>query len=285
MTKYPLAALLVLLAAACSDQRTETSTSAKSPAAASATPAAAVPAAVTGTPPLPQTLTPTAVPEAQIPAAQRLPGKLTEAWRWQDANGENLLVVYLTGPRPDVPLDPRARNDGDDGYQEQQQQLAARQYVRQPGQPYRELWHLRDEVRHCAFDLDLALLPHTTTVTDLDHDGQTETTLLYFQECRSDVSPDDLKLILHEGTTKYALRGYTVVQFDSVPARQRQPAEPCCLDRLTKQELRQAYNAPNAPHMGRYFNETDFRQQPEFLRFARQQWQRYSVFDAAEQAK
>lgn len=276
MVKYPLYVSLVFLAAACSGNQQPTSP----PGGLATQPAAPVPAAATSPrSALPETLTPTAVPEAQIPAAQRLPGKLTEAWRWMDANGENLLVVYCTAERPDVPLD--SQTAPDNGADERQQQLAARQYVRLPGQLYTELWHLRDEVRHCSFDLDLALLPHTTTVTDLDHDGQTETTLLYVTTCRSDVAPDELKLIMHEGAAKYALRGYTVVQFDSVPARQRQPKEPCCLDKLTKPQLQKLYDSPKADFAGRYFNETDFRQQPAFLRFARQQWQRYSVFDAA----
>ena len=276
MAKYLLYASLVLLAA-CSDQRPETTKQTGAPTLPADT-AAQRPRA------LPERLTPTAVPEAQIPATQRLPGKLAEAWRWMDANGENLLVVYLTDERPDHPLDPRNAIDG--GADERQRQLAARQYVRQPGQPYRELWHLRDEVRHCSFSLNLALLPQSTAVTDLDHDGQSETTLLYAQGCRSDVSPDGLKLIMHEGTAKYALRGYTVVQFDSVPARQRQPTNPCCLGDLNEQQLDKMYEDPKASYAGRYFNETEFQQQPEFLRFARQQWQQFSVFDAAaEKAK
>lgn len=274
MTKYTLGVLLVFVAA-CSDKRAQTS----SPTALPTTP---VTASTPPPPARPAQLTPTAVPEAQIPAAQRLPGKLAEAWRWTDANGENLLVVYLTAEHPDHPLNPG--DAPDDGADERQQQLAARQYVRQPGQPYTELWHLRDEDRHCSFDLELALLPHTTTVTDLDHDGQTETTLLYKQGCRSDVSPDGLKLIMHEGVAKYALRGYTVVQVDSVPARQRQPTDPCCLGNLSEQQLDKLYEDPKASYAGRYFNEADFRQQPAFLRFARQQWQRYSAPDADQEA-
>ena len=273
MTKYPLYTLLVLLAAACSDKQAGNST----PTA----PASAPAAATTSTAMPPETLPLTAVTEAQIPAAQRLSGKLTEAWRWQDANGENLLVVYLTAEHPDHPLNPQ--DAPDEGADERQRQLAACQYVRQPGQPYAELWHLRDEERHCSFSLELALLPHTTTVTDLDHDGQTETTLLYTQGCRSDVSPNGLKLILHEGPAKYALRGYTVVQVDSLSARQHQPANPCCLGDLNEQQLDKMYEDPKASYAGQYFNETDFQVKPEFLRFARQQWQRYSVFDAASE--
>ena len=90
---------------------------------------------------------------------------------------------------------------------------------------------------------------------------------------------------MHEGAAKYALRGYTVVQFDSVPASQRRPAEPCCLDKLTKQQQQQLYDSPTADFAGRYFNENDFKQQPEFLRFARQHWQRYSALAATDEVE
>jgi hypothetical protein len=293
MPQYWKFLAFVFALAACSEKRFET---ANQP---STRPALTSDVAVARSPGLPEHLLPSAVSAAEVPAAQRLPGKLLEGWRWQDTKGENLLVLYRTDERPDVPLDPAARDDpertvtydanGDTvtvhGYREYQQQLLARQYVRQPGQAYTELWHLRDEVRHCAFDLDLALLPHTTAITDLDHDGQTETTLLYVTTCRSDVSPDGLKLILHEGAAKYALRGTTVVQVDSIPASQRQPANPCCLGQLSKAQLEKRYEGPIETYMGRYFSEADFKDKPEFLRFARQQWQRYSVFDAAAQAE
>ena len=87
---------------------------------------------------------------------------------------------------------------------------------------------------------------------------------------------------MHEGAAKYALRGFTVVQYDSIPARQRQPINPCCLGQLSKTQLGKLYDGPSEGYMGRYFSEDDFKNKPEFLRFARHQWQEYSVFDAAQ---
>jgi len=45
----------------------------------------------------------------------------------------------------------------------------------------------------------------------LDGNGIAESTFLYKLGCRSDVSPNRLKLIMHEGKAKYALRGETMV--------------------------------------------------------------------------
>ena len=239
-------------------------------------------------------LQPVAVAAAEVPAAQRLPGKLLEAWRWQDSNGENLLVVY----RSNIPSRNERRAQADPAWRKKLAdpatvtsaeddgrgaQLLVRQYVRKQG-AYTELWRLQDSVADCPVDLILGPAPHSTTVTDLDHNGQSETTVVYALGCRGDVSPDDLKLVMHESAAKYALRGFTVVQFDSIPARQRQPTNPCCLGQLSKTHLAKLYDGPTEAYMGRYFSEADFKGKPDFLRFARSQWQQYSVFDAAQAA-
>ena len=70
-------------------------------------------------------------------------------------------------------------------------------------------WTLTDFERDCRFDLYAGFLPDGLTITDLDGDGLAESTLLYTLSCRSDVSPARLKLILHEGKAKYAIRGTT----------------------------------------------------------------------------
>lgn len=293
MTQFWKYAICMLALAACSEKRpaTDEQTTASQPMATD-TATAAAPTA-TGTGPS-ERLKPVAVAAADVPAAHRLPGKLLEAWRWQDANGENLLVVY----RAAIPSrnERRAQTDPewrkkltdpntvtsaeDDG---RGAQLLVRQYVRKQG-AYTELWRLQDNVSDCPVDLILGPASNSTTVTDLDHNGRSETTMVYARGCRGDVSPDDLKLVMHEGAAKYALRGFTVVQFDSIPASQRKPTNPCCLGQLSKTQLAKLYDGPTEAYMGRYFSEADFKDKPDFLRFARSQWQRYSVFDAAQAA-
>ncbi|RTQ53598.1 hypothetical protein EJV47_02345 [Hymenobacter gummosus] len=205
---------------------------------------------------------------AQLPPLDKPPGQLLQARRWRDANGENVLVVYRTKPV--------VKDLADTDMEGRTVELFARQYVRAAGGQYQELWRLQDAVRNCPFDLDLGPLPGATRVTDLDHDGQTETTLVYKLSCRSDVSPADLKLILREGKAKYALRGYTVVQYDSVPLTQRVPANACCLDTIGQAELEEHYELA----AGRYENENDFRGAPRaFLGFARAHWRRYVARD------
>ncbi|OON70669.1 M949_RS01915 family surface polysaccharide biosynthesis protein [Hymenobacter sp. CRA2] len=249
--------LLAGLAACQSDPNTT------QPPAAAAAPAATTASASAGWAGKVDSLT-----AAQLPRLEKLPGQLLQAWRWTDALGENVLVVYRTKPV--------YRTTPDTDMEGATVQLFARQYVLAAGGQYQELWRLRDGIEDCPFDLDLGPLPGSTRITDLDADGQTETTLVYKLACRSDVSPSDLKLIMHEGKAKYALRGFTVVQYDSVPVAQRMPANPCCLDTISAAELDEHYEL----NAGRYENEKDFRGAPRaFLGFARAHWRHWAPRD------
>ena len=235
----------------------------------------------------PDTIAPVGVLLAQLPPDLRGRGQLLEAWRWPDANGENLLTVFrtvsksaaeqLAAAKSRQPVVTDSASVVDMADLERDAELTARQYVRRPGGTYTELWHLKDAVRGCPLDLTLRLRPHSTAITDLDGNGRTETTLLYALACRGGIDPAAFKLVIHEGTAKYALRGTTVVEFDSIPARQRKPANPCCGDQLPTTRRHDGTAA------GYYANEVDFRAAPPaFLRFARQRWQQFSIEPMSE---
>ncbi|HEX8428800.1 M949_RS01915 family surface polysaccharide biosynthesis protein [Hymenobacter sp.] len=261
---------LLLAVAACTDKPAET-TARTAPPQATEVPATSAPVADS-----PSSITPQAVAPTSLPVALRLPGQLLEAWRWTDANGENMLVVFRTvsslqQQRSSPPPDSSEVQDRQDF--ERTARLTARQYVRLPGQsPYSELWRLQDAVTDCPLDMTLRLQPGSTAITDLDHNGRTETTLVYALACRGDISGADLKLIMRAGTAKYALRGASLVQYDSVPAQQRQPRNPCCLNKLSAAQREQDNTE------GYYQTEAEFETAPPaFLAFARQHWQQFSI--------
>ena len=54
-------------------------------------------------------------------------------------------------------------------------------------------------------------VPKATTITDLDNDGIAEISLPYVSICRGGMDPGDMKIIMYEGSTKYALRGSTML--------------------------------------------------------------------------
>ncbi len=76
-------------------------------------------------------------------------------------------------------------------------------------------WQLYDFTDECDFDISGGFLARTFAITDLNHDGKAEVWLMYNLACRSDVSPSDVKIIMHEGSKKYALRGNSRVKVNA----------------------------------------------------------------------
>ncbi len=73
-------------------------------------------------------------------------------------------------------------------------------------------WKTTDFVKNCPFDSMLDLIEASVNITDYDGDNIAETTYAYTLGCASDVSPYDMKLIMHEGKHKMALRGSVRLQ-------------------------------------------------------------------------
>ncbi|MBU4354676.1 MAG: hypothetical protein KJ822_04950 [Proteobacteria bacterium] len=143
-----------------------------------------------------------------LPQEIRYKGKVVAGARWLDKKGENLLLLCETGSF-NSPVPP---NSKENPYQEWGRAAEFHSYhYLKAREHYTLLWKLFDQVKICPFDLDAAFLPNSLTITDLDANGIAESTFLYKLACRSDLSPAQLKLIMHEGKEKYALRGETLV--------------------------------------------------------------------------
>ncbi len=138
-----------------------------------------------------------------IPSDIKYKGKVTGGARWKDSNGENLLIVTET----------EIQNGKDkEGSDVSSKELFGYSYViNSSGSSL--LWQINDFVKDCEFDLSLNYNLNSLTITDLNENGIGESTFFYRMSCKSDVSPDDLKLIMHEGKDKYALRGTTEIKY------------------------------------------------------------------------
>lgn len=79
------------------------------------------------------------------------------------------------------------------------------------------LWKLLDYERDCGFDLTNDFLTEKPLITDLDKNGICESWIVYWLGCRSDVSALKMKLIMHEGKSKYAIRGTRKVRYGQEP--------------------------------------------------------------------
>lgn len=191
----------------------------------------------------------------------RFRGKLHEAWQWKDKLGENVLVTSVLAPYKGKDMDLTGTTTIE---------LFAIHYIK-TDTGYRALWRLNDLQKDCELDIKVGFVSNSITITDLDGNGIAETKLQYELACRGDVSPSYMKLIMHEDSVKYALRGERWVW----------AGEEDSVFKVTEQNV----NLEKAPAkkddyswvMGRYETERDFAKAPQqFLVFARKEWLKYA---------
>ncbi|HET7464615.1 MAG TPA: hypothetical protein VFJ82_25460 [Longimicrobium sp.] len=150
-----------------------------------------------------------AVEARSLPRAVAYRGSVVAARQWADRLGENVLVITRTAClSPGGPSESGWCGDFE---------TYAYHYVRRPA-GWTLLWRTTDSVRECGEDVTLEPSPRTVSITDLDGDGLAETTFLYLLACRGGVDPSGMKLIMHEGATKYAIRGSTDMSREHGPS-------------------------------------------------------------------
>ena len=129
----------------------------------------------------------------KAPEGVKYDGKIVAGAKWDDKNGSNILLITET----------EMKNQSTDN---RMKELFAYHYIINADK-VKQLWKTNDFIKDCPVDVTLEYLPKSVSVTDLDKNGIAENTFLYKMSCKGDVSPDDMKLIMHEGETKYAIRG------------------------------------------------------------------------------
>jgi hypothetical protein len=131
--------------------------------------------------------------------------QLKEAEKWNDALGENWLLLYETGVF------------GNKKTETSSAKLSAVLYLK-TDTGFAQQWILNDFVNDCEVDVVCEFYKNHLSITDLNKNGIAEITMVYALSCRGDVSPNEKKLILYEGKQKYALRGteLMIMQKDTV---------------------------------------------------------------------
>lgn len=145
---------------------------------------------------------PVAVTSKQLPKTIAYTGRVTHAVKWTDNTGLHYVLTTQTGEIP-------SKIEGDEDARDAA--LYAYHYLVN-GDSARLHWKVYDYVDGCGLDLLLHFIDKAFAVTDLDKNGTPEVWVMYKKSCQGDVSPVPAKIIMYEGTKKYALRGDMRVQ-------------------------------------------------------------------------
>lgn len=143
---------------------------------------------------------------SSLPNNLNYKGKITNSVRWKDKMGDNIVITTESGIyKSSVKIDGMDEEVGDNA------EVSAYHFLIQNESPI-QLWKMNDYEKDCMFDVEANFVENAFEVTDLNNNGIAETWLMYITACRSDVSPENMKIIMYEGQQKYAMRGNTKVR-------------------------------------------------------------------------
>jgi hypothetical protein len=133
--------------------------------------------------------------EKSIPEDMKFKGGFDDAVQYTDKQGTHVVIT--------------TEDEGtkiDDGDTLRTACLYAFSYLKTAGGA-KLSWQLYDFADPCEFDIEARYKPGSPAVTDLDKNGIAEVWLTYFAACKSDVSPSDMKIIMHQGDKKIRRKG------------------------------------------------------------------------------
>ncbi len=147
----------------------------------------------------PQVDTSLSVPRQVIAKAD---GKIEGKYSFSDKKGNHLLILTRTA---------HSKSDGSIFVR-----LQAIQFLNM-GQDWIEEWTIKDFLNCEGLDIDADFLTSLTSISDLDANGIDESTVAYRVACFGGLDPRPTKVIMREGTKKYAIRGESLMQIGGQP--------------------------------------------------------------------
>ena len=136
------------------------------------------------------------VAKTALPKGIHYKGKPVQAIKYQDNTGNYLALTTATGEQT---------QRGDDEFRSAHLYCYLYQ-LEITGQPS-VVWQMHDLISDCDLDIVAEFVLGSLSFTDLDKDGKAETWIAYRLACNGDISPSELKIVMHEGTTKYTKHG------------------------------------------------------------------------------
>ncbi len=148
----------------------------------------------------------------EIPKYIDFRGTVVEALKWTDSSGVNILIQTVTGH-----FTWKNYEEDSTKYMTQDKSELYVYLFQKNGlaKDYKKKWRIYDYTKCFGVDWFTGFTPKATTITDLDNDGITEISMPYVSICRGGMDPGTMKIIMYEGNTKYALRGFTMLRCNS----------------------------------------------------------------------
>jgi hypothetical protein len=142
------------------------------------------------------------LPKKDIPATIHFVGHIINSVRYTDNRGDHIILTTETGIV-------QTKDSAGSGFSKAD--LYAYHYDIKDNKQIPN-WQLNDFVKDCPVEIAASYISNTFAITDLNNDGVAEVWLMYKTVCRGDVSPANMKIIMHEGMKKYAVRGTNKVK-------------------------------------------------------------------------
>ncbi|QKX07043.1 hypothetical protein HN014_19705 [Aquimarina sp. TRL1] len=145
----------------------------------------------------------------EIPLHIEFRGTLLEAVAWEDKEGAHILLFSKTGT-----FAYKAYEDISKTRYTFQDKAALYVYMftkTKGDDTYKRQWRVYDYAKNYGVDMYVGFIKKATTITDVDQDGTVEVSIPYRLIVRGGIDPGVMKIIVYEGTNKYALRGETAI--------------------------------------------------------------------------
>lgn len=135
-----------------------------------------------------------------LPPEIKCEGKQKELLKWDDAEGRHLLLLTETGEYTATKF--KHESDGRDA------ELFAYHFLYNTAtKKYVQAWRVYDYIADCNLDILASFVSKAATHTDLNNNDIPEIWVVYQMQCTGDVSAPEMKIIMYEGSAKYAVRG------------------------------------------------------------------------------
>lgn len=148
-----------------------------------------------------------------IPKYLDFKGTVVEALQWKDKLGSHILLQTVTGHFLRKEFND---NNKKDFTLEDKSELYCYLFTKTDTDlEYKRKWRIYDFNDCFGVDWFTGFIPSATTITDINNNGIAEVTIPYVIICRGGMDPGSMKIISYEDTTKYVLRGSTMLMCDS----------------------------------------------------------------------